>query len=100
MYFQFLALKEKENETLPPTDEGGDVDDLVSTIKTRCGFQIKLQLKGAVRESKCFSKHITLETLKSLSQKRATWNDLFAIVKLKVVCYFMMVNTMLQSNIG
>ncbi|KAM6132006.1 X-ray repair cross-complementing protein 5 isoform 5-T5 [Phoenicopterus ruber ruber] len=31
---KFLAPKEKKNETLPPTDEGGDVDDLVSTIKT------------------------------------------------------------------
>ncbi|XP_076199001.1 X-ray repair cross-complementing protein 5 isoform X3 [Aptenodytes patagonicus] len=31
---KFLASKEKKNETLPPTDEGGDVDDLVSTIKT------------------------------------------------------------------
>ncbi|KAK0688820.1 XRCC5 protein, partial [Pygoscelis papua] len=29
---KFLASKEKKNETLPPTDEGGDVDDLVSTI--------------------------------------------------------------------
>ncbi|NXC70851.1 XRCC5 protein, partial [Anhinga anhinga] len=29
---KFLAPKEKKNETLPPTDEGGDVDDLVSTI--------------------------------------------------------------------
>ncbi|NXW83372.1 XRCC5 protein, partial [Alopecoenas beccarii] len=29
---KFLAPKEKENETLPPADEGGDVDDLVSTI--------------------------------------------------------------------
>ncbi|NXD78708.1 XRCC5 protein, partial [Halcyon senegalensis] len=27
---KFLAPKEKKNETLPPTDEGGDVDDLVS----------------------------------------------------------------------
>ncbi|KFO69669.1 X-ray repair cross-complementing protein 5, partial [Cuculus canorus] len=26
---KFLAPKEKKNETLPPTDEGGDVDDLV-----------------------------------------------------------------------
>ncbi|XP_074684923.1 X-ray repair cross-complementing protein 5 isoform X3 [Strix aluco] len=31
---KFLAPKEKKNETLPHTDEGGDVDDLVSTIKT------------------------------------------------------------------
>ncbi|KAM9287266.1 X-ray repair cross-complementing protein 5 isoform 4-T4 [Morus bassanus] len=31
---KFLAPKEKKNETLRPTDEGGDVDDLVSTIKT------------------------------------------------------------------
>ncbi|KAM9284356.1 X-ray repair cross-complementing protein 5 isoform 2-T2 [Cariama cristata] len=31
---KFLAPKEKKNETLPPTDEGGDVDDLVSTVKT------------------------------------------------------------------
>ncbi|XP_075009037.1 X-ray repair cross-complementing protein 5 isoform X4 [Calonectris borealis] len=31
---KFLAPKEKKNETLPSTDEGGDVDDLVSTIKT------------------------------------------------------------------
>ncbi|XP_053926289.1 X-ray repair cross-complementing protein 5 isoform X1 [Cuculus canorus] len=31
---KFLAPKEKKNETLPPTDEGGDVDDLVSAIKT------------------------------------------------------------------
>ncbi|NWV71994.1 XRCC5 protein, partial [Malurus elegans] len=29
---KFLAPKEPKNETLPPTDEGGDVDDLVSTI--------------------------------------------------------------------
>ncbi|NXR41885.1 XRCC5 protein, partial [Zosterops hypoxanthus] len=29
---KFLAPKEQKNETLPPTDEGGDVDDLVSTI--------------------------------------------------------------------
>ncbi|NXK01538.1 XRCC5 protein, partial [Herpetotheres cachinnans] len=29
---KFLAPKEKKNETLPPIDEGGDVDDLVSTI--------------------------------------------------------------------
>ncbi|NWH20328.1 XRCC5 protein, partial [Grus americana] len=29
---KFLAPKEKKNETLPPTDEGGDVDDLVSTV--------------------------------------------------------------------
>ncbi|NWZ42126.1 XRCC5 protein, partial [Brachypodius atriceps] len=29
---KFLAPKERKNETLPPTDEGGDVDDLVSTI--------------------------------------------------------------------
>ncbi|NXL03925.1 XRCC5 protein, partial [Mesembrinibis cayennensis] len=29
---KFLAPKEKKNEILPPTDEGGDVDDLVSTI--------------------------------------------------------------------
>ncbi|NXJ88100.1 XRCC5 protein, partial [Corythaixoides concolor] len=29
---KFLAPKEKESETLPPTDEGGDVDDLVSTV--------------------------------------------------------------------
>ncbi|NWS68526.1 XRCC5 protein, partial [Crotophaga sulcirostris] len=29
---KFLAPKEKKNETLPPTDEGGDVDDLVSAI--------------------------------------------------------------------
>ncbi|NXD24399.1 XRCC5 protein, partial [Spelaeornis formosus] len=29
---KFLAPKEWKNETLPPTDEGGDVDDLVSTI--------------------------------------------------------------------
>ncbi|NXG56261.1 XRCC5 protein, partial [Hemiprocne comata] len=29
---KFLAPKVKKNETLPPTDEGGDVDDLVSTI--------------------------------------------------------------------
>ncbi|NWV93884.1 XRCC5 protein, partial [Machaerirhynchus nigripectus] len=28
---KFLAPKEPKNETLPPTDEGGDVDDLVST---------------------------------------------------------------------
>ncbi|XP_066855123.1 X-ray repair cross-complementing protein 5 isoform X3 [Anser cygnoides] len=31
---KFLAPKEKKNEPLPATDEGGDVDDLVSTIKT------------------------------------------------------------------
>ncbi|NWY76395.1 XRCC5 protein, partial [Erithacus rubecula] len=29
---KFLAPKEQKTETLPPTDEGGDVDDLVSTI--------------------------------------------------------------------
>ncbi|NXO72419.1 XRCC5 protein, partial [Phainopepla nitens] len=29
---KFLAPKEHKNETLPPADEGGDVDDLVSTI--------------------------------------------------------------------
>ncbi|NXA83469.1 XRCC5 protein, partial [Thryothorus ludovicianus] len=29
---KFLAPKQQKNETLPPTDEGGDVDDLVSTI--------------------------------------------------------------------
>ncbi|NXV03203.1 XRCC5 protein, partial [Cettia cetti] len=29
---KFLAPKEPKNETLPPTDEGGDVDDLVSTM--------------------------------------------------------------------
>ncbi|NXH69487.1 XRCC5 protein, partial [Hydrobates tethys] len=29
---KFLAPKERKNETLPSTDEGGDVDDLVSTI--------------------------------------------------------------------
>ncbi|NXU79467.1 XRCC5 protein, partial [Oreotrochilus melanogaster] len=29
---KFLAPKEKKNESLPTTDEGGDVDDLVSTI--------------------------------------------------------------------
>ncbi|NXN88240.1 XRCC5 protein, partial [Bombycilla garrulus] len=29
---KFLAPKEHKTETLPPTDEGGDVDDLVSTI--------------------------------------------------------------------
>ncbi|NXC26632.1 XRCC5 protein, partial [Campylorhamphus procurvoides] len=29
---KFLAPKEIKNETLPPSDEGGDVDDLVSTI--------------------------------------------------------------------
>ncbi|NXO50632.1 XRCC5 protein, partial [Aramus guarauna] len=29
---KFLAPKEKKNETLPPADEGGDVDDLVSTV--------------------------------------------------------------------
>ncbi|NWT49706.1 XRCC5 protein, partial [Erythrocercus mccallii] len=29
---KFLAPKEQKNETLPLTDEGGDVDDLVSTI--------------------------------------------------------------------
>ncbi|NXG24598.1 XRCC5 protein, partial [Grallaria varia] len=29
---KFLAPKENKNEALPPTDEGGDVDDLVSTI--------------------------------------------------------------------
>ncbi|XP_067995016.1 X-ray repair cross-complementing protein 5 [Melanerpes formicivorus] len=29
---KFLALKEKENETLPPTDEGGDVDDLLDMM--------------------------------------------------------------------
>ncbi|NXI50389.1 XRCC5 protein, partial [Chloroceryle aenea] len=29
---KFLAPKEKKNETLPPTDEGGDVDDLVSIL--------------------------------------------------------------------
>ncbi|NXK20188.1 XRCC5 protein, partial [Arenaria interpres] len=29
---KFLAPKEKKNETPPPTDEGGDVDDLVSTV--------------------------------------------------------------------
>ncbi|KAK2525909.1 Xrcc5 [Columba guinea] len=27
---KFLAPKEKKNETLPPTDEGGDVDDLLA----------------------------------------------------------------------
>ncbi|XP_051479834.1 X-ray repair cross-complementing protein 5 isoform X1 [Apus apus] len=31
---KFLAPKVKKNEPVPPTDEGGDVDDLVSTIKT------------------------------------------------------------------
>ncbi|XP_066179109.1 X-ray repair cross-complementing protein 5 isoform X2 [Sylvia atricapilla] len=39
---KFLAPKEQKNETPPPTDEGGDVDDLVSTIKIWCGFRIKL----------------------------------------------------------
>ncbi|KAM9548730.1 X-ray repair cross-complementing protein 5 isoform 4-T4 [Guaruba guarouba] len=39
---KFLAPKEKKNEILPPTDEGGDVDDLVSTVKTLCVFRIKL----------------------------------------------------------
>ncbi|NXK89925.1 XRCC5 protein, partial [Formicarius rufipectus] len=29
---KFLAPKENKNEIVPPTDEGGDVDDLVSTI--------------------------------------------------------------------
>ncbi|NXT51011.1 XRCC5 protein, partial [Pluvianellus socialis] len=29
---KFLAPKEKKCETLPPTDESGDVDDLVSTV--------------------------------------------------------------------
>ncbi|NXE88598.1 XRCC5 protein, partial [Menura novaehollandiae] len=29
---KFLAPKEQKNETLPPADEGGDVDDLVSTV--------------------------------------------------------------------
>ncbi|NXC93271.1 XRCC5 protein, partial [Certhia familiaris] len=29
---KFLAPKVQKNETLPPTDEGGDVDDLVSAI--------------------------------------------------------------------
>ncbi|NXN06264.1 XRCC5 protein, partial [Sylvia borin] len=29
---KFLAPKEQKNEAPPPTDEGGDVDDLVSTI--------------------------------------------------------------------
>ncbi|XP_072730741.1 X-ray repair cross-complementing protein 5 [Ciconia boyciana] len=29
---EFLALKEKKNETLPPTDEGGDVDDLLDMM--------------------------------------------------------------------
>ncbi|NXO15264.1 XRCC5 protein, partial [Oriolus oriolus] len=29
---KFLAPKEPKNEALPPADEGGDVDDLVSTI--------------------------------------------------------------------
>lgn len=39
LYFQFLTPKEKKSETLPAADEGGDVDDLVSTIKTGCGFR-------------------------------------------------------------
>ncbi|XP_075613094.1 X-ray repair cross-complementing protein 5 isoform X2 [Balearica regulorum gibbericeps] len=29
---KFLAPKEKKNETLPPTDEGGDVDDLLDMM--------------------------------------------------------------------
>ncbi|XP_075566335.1 X-ray repair cross-complementing protein 5 isoform X1 [Pelecanus crispus] len=29
---KFLALREKKNETLPPTDEGGDVDDLLDMM--------------------------------------------------------------------
>ncbi|KAM6332842.1 X-ray repair cross-complementing protein 5 isoform 2-T2 [Podargus strigoides] len=29
---KFLALKEKKNETLPPADEGGDVDDLLDMM--------------------------------------------------------------------
>ncbi|XP_009273243.1 PREDICTED: X-ray repair cross-complementing protein 5 isoform X2 [Aptenodytes forsteri] len=29
---KFLASKEKKNETLPPTDEGGDVDDLLDMM--------------------------------------------------------------------
>ncbi|OXB81637.1 UNVERIFIED_CONTAM: hypothetical protein H355_008799, partial [Colinus virginianus] len=36
---KFLTPEEKKNETLPATDEGGDVDDLVSTVKTGCGFR-------------------------------------------------------------
>ena len=42
LYFQFLTPKEKKNETLPATDEGGDVDDLVSTVKTERGFRTQV----------------------------------------------------------
>lgn len=40
------------------------------------------------------------KTPKELSQKRATWNYLFAIVKHNQVCNFIMANTMLYSNPG
>ncbi|XP_046799673.1 X-ray repair cross-complementing protein 5 isoform X3 [Gallus gallus] len=39
---KFLTPKEKKNETLPATDEGGDVDDLVSTVKTERGFRTQV----------------------------------------------------------